>query len=136
MKKFSLFIFAYALFSVLCMAQNSALEDFIANANSRCPITFNDGWAVESFTCENDTVTTTITLTGGVANYLPMIAANADLVKKVWLGQVAQYGERWNDFASLVAEENKTLVVMLRGEANAASVALTFSPDDLKASEP
>ena len=134
MKKFSLII-TCVLFSILCMAQNSALDDFIASANSRCPMTFSDAWTVESFTCESDTVTTTIALTGEAANYLPMIAANAGMVKNMWLGQMAQYGEEWNNFAALVAGENKTLVVMLHSKDNATSVAFTFSPDELKTSK-
>ena len=135
MKKYSLIIIC-ALFSILCMAQNSALDDFVAKADSRCPISYNDNWTVESFTSGNDTVTTTIALRGEAANYLPMIAANAGMVKNIWLGQMAQYGEEWNNFAALVADENKTLVVMLHDEANVTSVAFSFSPDELKAGKP
>ncbi|MBR1804708.1 MAG: hypothetical protein IJ775_07410 [Muribaculaceae bacterium] len=132
MKKLFLII-ALMLLPVVCNAQNadSALNQYLEKANSLCPIVFSDGWTVDSFACEGDTITASITVAGGAASYLPMMAANAERMKKMWIGQMPQYGERWNRLVELVVAEGKSLLVLLQTEDKATSATFVFNPEEL-----
>ena len=127
-------IIAFVLMALLCVAQNneSTLDVYIAKANAQCPISFSDGWTVESFTASTDTVTMTITLAGQAAGYLPMMAAYAPMVKIMWLGQMSIYGERWNQLVELVVAEDKTLAVLLRSQDKASDLTFVFTTEELK----
>ena len=124
--------------TLFAVAQDAggSFEQFIAKANSYCPIVFRDGWTVESFTCENDTVTTKISITGEAANYLPMIAANAEKMKQLWLGQMSQYGKQWNNLVDIVVANDKTLAIVLEGQSKEMSVVFLFTPNELKTYKP
>lgn len=119
------------LFPLLLSAQ-SALEQYVSDANSRCPLTYSDGWSVEAFSCVCDTVTADIKLSGEAAGYLPMLASNAEAVKGMWLGQMSLYGEQWNRLVRLVVAEGKTLAVVLRNDDKTLVVRMVFTPDELK----
>ena len=122
-----------ATISLLASAQDkeSALTGYIEKANTLCPIQYGDGWTVESFTCENDTVVTTITVHGEAANYLPMIAANADAVKRMWLGQMMKYGENWNRLIEMVVAEKLTFQVNLQSDDKSTTITFVFTTDEL-----
>lgn len=127
------FVIACTLLPVVCAAQEPAslLPQFVEMANSHCPIAFADGWTVESFACGQDTVTISVTVAGDAAKSLPMLAANAETVKKMWLGQLPKYGDTWNRFIELVVAEDKTLVAVLCAKDGTSSASFVFTPEEL-----
>ena len=129
-----LLLFSLMALPALCSAQESVSqpENYVSQMNDKCPREFADGWIVEGFTLDGDTLAVTITVSDAVAAYLPMIKANADQTKAMWIQQMPQYGSYWNQLVELLLAAQKQLVVNLRSSDGKTEVIFVFQPDELK----
>lgn len=123
-----------ALLPLLLLAQDNnsepELNTFVAELNAKCPITFADGWQVNSFDADTDAVTVIITVAPSVETYLPYMAANTDQVKQVWLQQMQQYGSMWNTLIDLAIKNNHKVIITLKAPSSEAQAQFTFLPSD------
>lgn len=123
-----------ALLPLLLLAQDNNKEPerntFVAELNAKCPIAFNDGWQVNSFNTDADTVSVVITVAANVETYLPYMAANADQVKQMWLQKMHQYGPMWNTLIDLAISKNHSVVITLKAPSSEAQAQFTFLPSD------
>ena len=106
------------------------LNDYVAELNEKCPITFADGWTVNSFVAKDDNVTVEITVAPSIDAYIPYLAANGDQVKQMWLRQMQQYGPMWNTLIDLAVNNNLAVVITLKATSSDATASFTFHPSD------
>ena len=118
-------------FQVFAQEETMTLNDFVSQLNAACPRVLNDGWTVNSFTLDADTLSVSITVADDAAQYLPMMAANAKQMKTMWIRQIPQYGPYWNKMVERVVAMRKTLVVDLKASEGDNHATFVFSPDEL-----
>ena len=140
MKRFR-FIWTLALLmlSTLSYAQDEVqvtepmdIDAFVTQVNDRCPISFLDGWSVQSCVSTGDSVILVIQTPANIAMILPMLSGNEKSVKRLWMKQLSSYGEQWSKLMQMLEASNKALALTLRPEGSETEAVITFDPSDFK----
>ena len=63
---------------------------------------------------------------------LSSLTTEGDNVKRLWIKQLKQYGERWLGFVDRMVETNHPIVVNLRPKGSNQTALITFYPSDFK----
>ena len=118
------------------MAQDDndvALQDYVEEYNALCPIDYGDKWGINSLTMVGMSyVLADMKLPENLSMFLSSFASDEDRVKQMWIGQFAQYGDRWNHMIDLIAESGCRLVINLRPSGSAKTALITLLPTDFK----
>lgn len=140
MKRFR-FIWTLALLmlSTLSYAQDEVqvtepmdIDAFVTQVNDQCPISFLDGWSVQSCVSTGDSVILVIQTPANIAMILPMLSGNEKSVKRLWMKQLSSYGEQWSKLMQMLEASNKALALTLRPEGSETEAFITFDPSDFK----
>ena len=140
MKRFR-FIWTLALLmlSTLSYAQDEVqvtesmdIDAFVTQVNDQCPISFLDGWSVQSCVSTGDSVILVIQTPANIAMILPMLSGNEKSVKRLWMKQLSSYGEQWSKLMQMLEASNKALALTLRPEGSETEAVITFDPSDFK----
>ena len=108
-----------------------ALEDYVEELNSRCPIDYKDGWSINSFTMVEDRYALVdIGLPSSVSMFFSTLTADNDKVKRLWIKQLKQYGEFWERFVDMLVAADRRLVINLCPGHPDSSALLTLRPSD------
>lgn len=125
-----------ALPSLAHSQQASSIGDraaYVDSLNSQCPINYDDGWGVNSFTMVGDRYALVdVKLPATLSMFLSRLGSNTQNVKKMWVGQLKQFGEQWNHFVDRMVEAGCNIVINLRPEGSDKTALLTFCPADFK----
>ncbi len=129
---------AVLLFPLLGFAQETEtvelpdFDTFVAELNAKCPIDYNDGWAIYSFVTTDDMATVQLQIPTLLNAFLPALTADTDNAKRLWVRQMKMCGDDWKQFAKLLVETNRSLTIqfMLNEEEQVAT--MTFTPDFLR----
>ena len=139
MKMLRRFLLAAVLFFPLYgfaqEAETPALPDFdtfIAGMNAKCPIYYNEGWAIYSFVATDDMVTVQLQIPYLLNGFLSALTTDTDPAKRLWMRQMRMCGEDWKTFVRLLVETNRSLTIqfMLNEEDQVAE--MVFSPEFLR----
>lgn len=140
MKRFR-FIWTLALLmlSIISYAQDEVqvtepmdIDAFVTQVNDQCPISFLDGWSVQSCVSTGDSVILVIQTPANIAMILPMLSGNEKSVKRLWMKQLSSYGEQWSKLMQMLEASNKALALTLRPEGSETEAVITFDPSDFK----
>jgi hypothetical protein len=140
MKRFR-FIWTLALLmlSTISYAQDEVqvtepmdIDAFVTQVNDQCPISFLDGWSVQSCVSTGDSVILVIQTPANIAMILPMLSGNEKSVKRLWMKQLSSYGEQWSKLMQMLEASNKALALTLRPEGSETEAVITFDPSDFK----
>ena len=140
MKRFR-FIWTLALLmlSTLSYAQDEVqvtepmdIDAFVTQVNDQCPISFLDGWSVQSCVSTGDSVILVIQTPANIAMILPMLSGNEKSVKRLWMKQLSSYGEQWSKLMQMLEASNRALALTLRPEGNETEAVIIFDPSDFK----
>jgi len=107
-------------------------DAFVTQVNDQCPISFLDGWSVQSCVSTGDSVILVIQTPANIAMILPMLSGNEKSVKRLWMKQLSSYGEQWSKLMQMLEASNKALVLTLRPEGSETEAVITFDPSDFK----
>lgn len=134
MKKYLFFLLmAFTLLPMAGFAQDEEAVDYdayIADLNARCPIDYEGGWMITSFAVKGDTTCVEVETPSVLSGFLPMLTANTENVKRMWLNQLSQYGDSWKRFAEMMVAANRSLALILRPKGSEVSAVVTFIPSD------
>jgi hypothetical protein len=139
MKMLRRFLLAAVLFFPLMgfaqEAETPALPDFdtfIAGMNAKCPIDYNEGWAIYSFVATDDMATVQLQIPYLLNGFLSALTTDTDPAKRLWMRQMRMGGEDWKTFVRLLVETNRSLTIqfMLNEEDQVAE--MVFSPEFLR----
>ena len=108
------------------------IDAFVTQVNDQCPISFLDGWSVQSCVSTGDSVILVIQTPANIAMILPMLSGNEKSVKRLWMKQLSSYGEQWSKLMQMLEASNKALALTLRPEGSETEAVITFDPSDFK----
>ena len=135
-KRLLLSLLLLALPSLAHCQQVSSIGDmaaYVDSLNSQCPINYDDEWGVNSFTMVGDRYALVdVKLPANLSMFLSRLGSNTDNVKKMWVGQLKQFGDPWNRFVDRMVEAGCNIVINLRPEGSDKTALLTFCPADFK----
>ena len=126
-------LMAFTLLPVAGFAQDEEAIDYdayIADLNARCPIDYEGRWMITSFAVKGDTTCVEVETPSVLSGFLPMLTANTENVKRMWLNQLSQYGDSWKRFAEMMVAANRSLALILRPKGSEVSAVVTFVPSD------
>ena len=125
-----------SLFPLVGVAQDTTaveLEEYVEQLNDQCPIDYKDGWCINSFTMVEDRYALVdMGLPSSLSMFFSTLTADKDNVKRLWVRQLEQYGERWNHFVDLLVAADRRLVINMCPEDCEKSALLSFQPSDFK----
>lgn len=134
--KLMFWLFVALLFPITAFAQESArvdVEEYVEALNDSCPISFDKGWGVNSFTMVGgDYVLVDLQLPSSISMVLSALTGNDDNVKQMWIRQFKTFGERWTSFVELMVEHERRIVVNLRPKGSDETELITLLPADFK----
>lgn len=120
----------------LGFAQEAQPVDFdamVAELNAKCPIEYEDGWAISSITNSADTSTVALMVPTVLKGFLKILTEDNDNARRMWLGQMASmFGRDWTDYKRQVVATGRTLVIEFMFYENAPEAVMVFTPEYLK----
>lgn len=130
------FLLFLLLFPMAAQAQDDAdvaLHEYIEKINDLCPIDYGDGWGVGSVTMVGDNYALLdFLLPANMTMVLSSFSSNRDNVKQLWIRQLEQYGERWNNLIDLLLKADRRLVINLRPDGYDDTPLITILPSDFR----
>lgn len=122
------------LFPIMACAQDTtavSIDEYVAELNAQCPISYSDNWGLNSFTMvDNRYALVDIQLPSNLSMILSSLTADTDNVRKLWIKQFEQYGERWNHFVDMMVEADRRIIINLRPGDSEDTALMTFWPTD------
>lgn len=129
---------AVLLFPLLGFAQETEtvelpdFDTFVAELNAKCPIDYNEGWAIYSFVATDDMATVQLQIPTILNAFLPALTADTDNAKRLWVRQMKMCGDDWKQFAKLLVETNRSLTIQFMLNEDEQVASMTFTPDFLR----
>lgn len=128
---------AAAILSIFAIPTNATepiedLKDYVTALQSQCPIDFQDGWVVQSFEVNNDATTVTFTL-NVEPDQFAQIKSNQEMLRLVFISNKGSYGERWGKLVELTAKAGKPLTIDMIPLTGDDVISLTYTPQELSA---
>lgn len=118
------------------LAQETQPVDFdamVAELNAKCPIEYQDGWALSSVTNSADTSTVALIVPPVLQGFLKALTEDNDNVRRLWLGQMSSmFGRDWTDYKRQVVATGRTLVIKFMFYENEPVATMVFTPEYLK----
>lgn len=128
------FLIVVLLFPIMAHAQDTtavSVDEYVEELNDKCPISYGDKWAVNSFTMVGDRYALVdIQLPSNLSMFLSSLSGNKNNVKQLWIRQLKMYGEPWNHFVKMMVEADRRIVVNLRPQGSEDTALMTFFPSD------
>ena len=117
------------LFPMAAQGQDDAdvaLHEYIEKINDLCP-------GVGSVTMVGDNYALLdFLLPANMTMVLSSFSSNRDNVKQLWIRQLEQYGERWNNLIDLLLKADRRLVINLRPDGYDDTPLITILPSDFR----
>lgn len=135
MMKFRIFILLVA-FMLPIMASAQEQDDtvdfdaYLTELNAKCPIVYNDDWAINSLTTSGDSVILEIKVPAVLEAYLPLLSGDSDGVKKLWINQMKLYGEQWDKLVDIIVRAKRSFVLSLLPDGGDTPYTIVFNPSD------
>lgn len=129
---------AVLLFPLLGFAQETEtvelpdFDTFVAGLNAKCPIDYNEGWAIYSFVTTDDMATVQLQIPTILNAFLPALTADTDNAKRLWVRQMRMCGDDWKQFAKLLVETNRSLTIQFMLNEDEQVASMTFTPEFLR----
>lgn len=129
---------AVLLFPLLGFAQETEtvelpdFDTFVAGLNAKCPIDYNEGWAIYSFVATDDMATVQLQIPTILNAFLPALTADTDNAKRLWVRQMRMCGDDWKQFAKLLVETNRSLTIQFMLNEDEQVASMTFTPEFLR----
>lgn len=126
------------LFPLLGFAQETEtvelpdFDTFVAELNAKCPIDYNEGWAIYSFVATDDMATVQLQIPTILNAFLPALTADTDNAKRLWVRQMKMCGDDWKQFAKLLVETNRSLTIQFMLNEDEQVASMTFTPEFLR----
>lgn len=114
------------------LAADPALATTIEAIQSKCPVTYSDGWSMESAQYADDTVTMNFKV-NIPADYFAMMKQNAATIKPMWVANMASYGEGWRAIAKAVSDAGASMTVHMSTADDPEGFSITFTSAELAA---
>ncbi|MBQ9555709.1 MAG: hypothetical protein IJV05_05745 [Muribaculaceae bacterium] len=137
--KYILILFICWGFLVLSIPLAAQVQDstdvdtYVTQLNAQCPIDFTDGWGVNSFTMVGDRYALVdIKTPSNLSMILSSISSGTDNVKRLWIRQLKQYGDRWNRFVDRMVDADLRIILNLHPEGSRETALIIFYPSDFK----
>ena len=137
MNKLGLLILLAALaFPVMGSAQ--FMEDNVVSGDAyiwqlctQCPCEVDEGWVIKSVVSLGDTVTLELETPGLLSGFLGMLTSRSPKTKRLWVDELAQYGEPWKKLLTILSEEKRWLKLVLSSHGSTETSCLIVSPDEI-----
>ncbi len=104
----------------------------IAAIAQSCPINYQDGWDINAVTCDADTVHLELLMPSSLAGFLPQLTGEGYNVKRLWVKQVAYFGEPWKQLCQCLLTARRVLVLDLRPRDSRVKAEVVVTPDELQ----
>ena len=127
-------VLLFPMFGFAQEAETDALPDFdtfIAGMNAKCPISYNEGWAIYSFVATDDMATVQLQIPSLLSAFLPALTTNTDNAKRLWMRQMRMCGDDWKQFVKLLVKTNRSLKILFMLDEEEQAAQMTFTPADL-----
>ena len=132
-----LLLAAVLLFPLMGFAQEAETEvlpdfdTFIAGMNAKCPINYNEGWAIYSFVATDNMATVQLQIPYLLNGFLPALTTDTDNAKRLWMRQMRMCGDDWKQFVKLLVKTNRSLKILFMLDEEEQAAQMTFTPADL-----
>lgn len=127
-------LFVLLLFPLLAHSQDTTtvdLDKYVEQVNAQCPILYSDSWSINSFTPVGiNYVLVDVHMPSNLSMFLSTLTEDKDNVKRMWIRQLKQYGERWNKFVDVMVDNDRRIVLNLCPEGSDESALITLLPSD------
>lgn len=123
----------------LCLAVSTAFSSYAADPalastieaiQSKCPVTYADGWSMQSASYTDDVVTMQFRV-NIPADYFAMMKQNSATIKPMWIANMASAGEGWKSIAKAVSAAGASLVVQMSTTDDPEGFSISFTPTEL-----
>lgn len=128
-------VLLFPLFGFAQETETTELPDFdtfVAELNAKCPIDYNEGWAIYSFVATDDMATVQLQIPTILNAFLPALTVDTDNAKRLWVRQMKMCGDDWKQFAKLLVETNRSLTIQFMLNEDEQVASMTFTPDFLR----
>ena len=106
------------------------VDKYTEQLNDLCPF-HKDDWVVKSVTMVGDRYALLdLQAPSSLSMVFPTVTENKDNVKKMWIRQLKQYGDKWNQYIKLLTLADRPLVLILTAEGGPKSAILTIQPSN------
>lgn len=127
-------LLAVLLFPIVTHAQkimNRDVDEYVEELNAMCPIEYKDDWAMNSLTMVEDRYALVdIQLPSNLSMFLSTLTTEGDNVKRLWIKQLKDFGERWKRFVDLMVKADRRICVSLRPKGSDETALITLLPTD------
>lgn len=107
-------------------------DSYVAELNAKCPIDYNEGWAIYSFVATDDMATVQLQIPPLLNGFLPALTTDTDNARRLWIRQMRMCGDEWKQFVKLLVETNRSLTILFMLNEEEQVAAMTFTPADLR----
>ena len=128
-----LFFLVFMVYSPQARAQSENtvdLEKYVERLNSQCPLDHGDEWGINSFTLVGSYALVDVMVPSNLAMFMPSLTGDSDNVKRVWIKQLATFGNRWKRFAEKMVDIERSIVINLRPKGSKQTYLITLLPTD------
>jgi len=127
-------------FPVAGNAQDAACVDvdtLVEQLNAQCPIGHKDVWGINSFTMVGDRYALVdVKVPASLSMILSSFSDDTDNVKRLWIKELKEYGEEWNQFVDKMVEANRRIIINLHPEGSKNTALITLLPSDFNKTKP
>lgn len=107
-------------------------DTYASELNAKCPIVYNEDWAINSFSVSGDSAIVEIRVPEVLEAYLPLLTGDTAGAKNVWTNQMKLFGGQWEDFVDLLVSVGRSLVLRLVPGLSDESYTVVLDPSDFK----
>lgn len=106
-------------------------DTFVADLNAKCPIDYNEGWAIYSFVATDEMATVQLQVPYLLNGFLPALTADTEPAKRLWMKQMRMCGDDWKQFVELLVKTKRSLTLLFMLSEDEQVAVMTFAPDEL-----
>lgn len=108
-----------------------SLDIYVWQLSAQCPCEVEKDWTITSVYAIGDTVTLELETPALLGGYLPVLTADSEKTKSLWVQHVAHYGQIWKDLLDYSSREMRWFLLALRPQGGKNASYLLISPNEL-----
>ena len=129
------YAFSLLLALLLCpfaaAAQDEApadIESYVLGLNEQCPFDFGDGLSLKSFVVNGDTVGIVYQVPVNLGAFLPLLTADDDRARNLWLRELSRECGLWDGFIKRVVATARPMAIYFKPKGKAIAATLVYTP--------
>ncbi len=122
------------LFPLMAQAQDDvskALDECVEELNAKCPLVYDDEWAINSLTSVGTSYELVdVEIPAVLSMFFGTLTNDTDNVRQLWTRQLSHFGNDWRRYVAAVTAANRRTILNVHTRGSGESVLLTLNPSD------